>query len=821
MPRSAAARPAGSLRRMSARHAADRPPAACRRRAAAPSSASAKASIVPPSISAAKASSSRRRRRALAGVLDAGGRGERAPAASTRSRRGQRDVQRQAPAQGVAAQGEAPGGRRQHVGGAGGEAHRARVRRVAVAAEVERDRPIPLTAPAARRTSSQPRRVPAKPWSRTRGSATADTMTSARDCHLLLRAFADELARCGIAGACTSPGSRSTPLVLALVRDGRFPCFSHVDERSARLLRARPRQGDRAARRSLACTSGTAAAQLPARRHRGARGARPAGRPDRRPPARAARHRRRADDRPGQALRRRRSSCSSRSASTRPRPSACAGSARWPAAPCWTAARRAPGRRAPQLPAARAARPRRAAGEDDRTGGGGARTGARGSCARPARRAAPDPRAGAETLAAHRRRRAARRRRRRPRGARTARPAASPAGHAAGAFARGGRLAAAGRPAVGRPDGLARRRALRRAAARRRPSPAPHRPDVVLRVGDLPTSKPLRQWLAGLDAVQVLLDPDGAWQDPAQVVDLVARPTTRPALLAALAERAPRRPTRRGPARGRDADRRAAARDRRDARRRALRAARWPPSSARACRRTRRSSSPRRCRSATSRPSPPARDVPPRVLSNRGANGIDGTLADRLRRRRRAPRARSSLLLGDVALRPRPRRAARRPGASRVPLTIVAASTTAAAGSSTSCPVAPRPTSTSTTSPRPPASTSPRAAALFGAAPPRRRRPRRAARGRRPRARLGGHDAPPRPHRPRRERRAAPPRVGRGGREPQPAEDRQQCLELGLGLGQLGRRVGVGDDADAGVAARDAPGRAARSAARRTARRPR
>ena len=28
------------------------------------------------------------------------------------------------------------------------------------------------------------------------------------------------------------------------------------------------------------------------------------------------------------------------------------------------------------------------------------------------------------------------------------------------------------------------------------------------------------------------------------------------------------------------------------------------------------------------------RDAPPRVLSNRGANGIDGTLADRLRRRR-------------------------------------------------------------------------------------------------------------------------------------------------------------------------------------------
>src|SRR3954449_4984313 len=44
-------------------------------------------------------------------------------------------------------------------------------------------------------------------------------------------------------------------------------------------------------------------------------------------------------------------------------------------------------------------------------------------------------------------------------------------------------------------------------------------PDLVIRIGDLPTSKPLRQWLAGLDgARQVALDPEGAWQDPASVV---------------------------------------------------------------------------------------------------------------------------------------------------------------------------------------------------------------------------------------------------------------------------------------------------------------
>ena len=38
------------------------------------------------------------------------------------------------------------------------------------------------------------------------------------------------------------------------------------------------------------------------------------------------------------------------------------------------------------------------------------------------------------------------------------------------------------------------------------------RPDFVLRVGDLPTSKPLRAWLAGVE--QWTVDPQRAWQDP-------------------------------------------------------------------------------------------------------------------------------------------------------------------------------------------------------------------------------------------------------------------------------------------------------------------
>jgi 2-succinyl-5-enolpyruvyl-6-hydroxy-3-cyclohexene-1-carboxylate synthase len=41
------------------------------------------------------------------------------------------------------------------------------------------------------------------------------------------------------------------------------------------------------------------------------------------------------------------------------------------------------------------------------------------------------------------------------------------------------------------------------------------RPDAVLRVGDLPTSKPLRSWLAGLREVpQLVLDAEDGWQDP-------------------------------------------------------------------------------------------------------------------------------------------------------------------------------------------------------------------------------------------------------------------------------------------------------------------
>ncbi len=86
-------------------------------------------------------------------------------------------------------------------------------------------------------------------------------MPAPADTHLLLRAFADELTRCGVREACTSPGSRSSPLVLALVREQRLRCFSHIDERCAGFfaLGAAKRSGRPVA---VTCTSGTAVANL-------------------------------------------------------------------------------------------------------------------------------------------------------------------------------------------------------------------------------------------------------------------------------------------------------------------------------------------------------------------------------------------------------------------------------------------------------------------------------------------------------------------------------------------------------------------------------
>ena len=151
-------------------------------------------------------------------------------------------------------------------------------------------------------------------------------------------------------------------------------------------------------------------------------------------------------------------------------------------------------------------------------------------------------------------------------------------------------------------------------------------PELVLRVGDLPTSKPLRAWLAWLDgAEQVALDAEGSWHDPDGVVS--ARIAANPrATLAALA------PEHRGAGdpdwleRWRGADTAAAGaiaatlgEELSEPRVAAELVAALPAEATLFVA----SSMPIRDVETFAA----ARDGGPRVLSNRGANGIDGTVA--------------------------------------------------------------------------------------------------------------------------------------------------------------------------------------------------
>jgi 2-succinyl-5-enolpyruvyl-6-hydroxy-3-cyclohexene-1-carboxylate synthase len=341
-------------------------------------------------------------------------------------------------------------------------------------------------------------------------------LTETADTYVLLRAFVDELVRCGVAGACTSPGSRSTPLVLSLVRDGRLPCWSHVDERVAGFFALG--LGKATGRPAVvACTSGTAAAHYL--------------------PAVVEAHEARVPlivltaDRPpelrevgaGQAIDQLKLygdhakwffDVGTHTATPE--------RLRWMRAlacrAVWTAAEGRPG--AVHLNFALREPLVLVAPLPDEEPGGGGRADGRPWVARPTGPGTGGPGGG---------RGAGGSARERGRSLVALLAEAERAVIVAGRDERAapavvaGVAAAAGVPLLADPLSGARRGpaaiAHYDALLRDEAFAAARAPDLVLRVGDLPTSKPLRTWLAGLDgAHQVALDPEGARQDPAAVV---------------------------------------------------------------------------------------------------------------------------------------------------------------------------------------------------------------------------------------------------------------------------------------------------------------
>jgi 2-succinyl-5-enolpyruvyl-6-hydroxy-3-cyclohexene-1-carboxylate synthase len=451
----------------------------------------------------------------------------------------------------------------------------------------------------------------------------ASIMTAA-DTYLLLRAFCDELARCGLQHACTSPGSRCTPIVLSLVREPRIRCWSHLDERCAGFfaLGAAKASGRPVA---ITCTSGTAAANLA-------------------PAVIEAFHARvplllLTADRPpelrdvgaGQTI----DQLKLYGDAVKwffevDVPTASEGNLRFirelACRAYWTALDARPGPVHLNLPLREPL-----VLDGPLPGDAGGRPGAQPWVSRLPARAAPAE-VGADLPA---------------RGVVVAgREERDPSlGHATAGFA-----ARAGYPLLADPLSGARHGPA--AIARydlllRDPRfTATARPELVIRVGDLPTSKPLRGWLASLsDVTQVAIDPEGAWQDPDGVLSaaLAADPAST---LAAATPAVPRQADWLAGWRAADeAVNTAIAATLGDELSEPLVAAslgNWLPPEA----------------TLFVASSMPIRDVElffvadetaPRVLSNRGANGIDGTASSAFGVAA-AVAGPAVLLTGDVAL---------------------------------------------------------------------------------------------------------------------------------------------------------------------------
>ena len=337
-------------------------------------------------------------------------------------------------------------------------------------------------------------------------------MTSATETHKLLGAFVDELARCGLRDACTSPGSRSTPLVLTLARDERLRCHSHVDERCAGFFALGLAKASTLPV-AIACTSGTAVAELL-------------------PAVVEAREARvplivLSADRPpelrelgaGQAIDQLKifADFAKWFFEVGTHEEATVERLRWmrtlACRAWWTALEGRPGVVHLNFPL----REPLVCEETPEPAGEGRPHGipfvsrpAQASDATTAARSLYEligpARRGILVAGRHERK--------------------TPLGQAAAAFCK-----AKGWPLLADPMSGARRGDAAIAhydALLREPGfVRKHPPDVVVRVGDLPVSKPLRMWLAGLPGThQIALDPDGAWQDPTTVVSdsLAAEP---------------------------------------------------------------------------------------------------------------------------------------------------------------------------------------------------------------------------------------------------------------------------------------------------------